>query len=167
MSLGKSFSCYLYEVLSWWFQKYETNSTDLVYSTKNHFEYCFIFYQVLVWHTRTEKADLRNEQKLQGKGLPGSDINIEVWQLSDTITIDPIYATGELFSSVAVSLILAYGCYLQNKQQTCSLSHFCGSVMWEVILCMFFFLNNGLIFIHEFFCYILYGVVLLGQLICF
>ena len=34
--------------------------------------------KVLVWHTRTEKADLRNEERMRRKGLQGSDPNIEV-----------------------------------------------------------------------------------------
>ncbi|CAH1792073.1 unnamed protein product [Owenia fusiformis] len=34
--------------------------------------------KVLVWHTRTEKADLRNEEKLKKYGKPPSDLTIEV-----------------------------------------------------------------------------------------
>ena len=34
--------------------------------------------QVLVWHTRTEPADLKNEEKLKRRGLQGSDPNVEV-----------------------------------------------------------------------------------------
>lgn len=38
----------------------------------------FLFLQVLVWHTRTEKVSLKNEAKLKARGLPGSDPTIEV-----------------------------------------------------------------------------------------
>ncbi|KAK2160126.1 hypothetical protein NP493_1667g00012 [Ridgeia piscesae] len=34
--------------------------------------------KVLVWHTRTEKADLRNEDKFKKRGFPGSNPDIEV-----------------------------------------------------------------------------------------
>jgi len=34
--------------------------------------------QVLVWHTRTQPANLKNEDRLRRRGLQGSDPHVEV-----------------------------------------------------------------------------------------
>ena len=39
---------------------------------------CVIFFQILVWHTRTEKADLRNEAKFKNLEIQLLDPRIEV-----------------------------------------------------------------------------------------
>ena len=53
-------------------------SSEATLSFSCHVTLILFLLQVLVWHTRTEKADLRNEDKFKKRGFPGSNPDIEV-----------------------------------------------------------------------------------------